>query len=300
MDKIYTFSFPYFADGDIRITIDNAELDISQYSVEKISTSKTNNTNIPFSGGNVHFQTAPAKNSTVRIWREIDLTRHIDYQPTTKLDMITLNQDFNFNIEVLKDFYNKLSDFSLRYANILAMPENDKLLESIQIVVEKIDNFDMPDTDTTQQQITDLTNQINAEIATINDKITELENIEIPDATSNFDLIETYQNGNSWYKIYRETNPQTGEIRYWCEQGGIFVGTAAGSQKGEFEIYIPYLAQTFGFASNTNASSTATAGRFMACNVPANTTLAVYTTNYGQNGYVWNFKGYIATPQGEV
>ncbi len=46
----------------------------------------------------------------------------------------------------------------------------------------------------------------------------------------NFELIESYQNDNNWYKIFRETDTQTGEIKYWCEQGGyVLSGVPSGT-----------------------------------------------------------------------
>ena len=72
--------------ADVHVAIDDAATDLS-YAVIP---------NDDFTGGNVVFDVAPATDSRVDIFRQISLSRVIDYQPTMPIDPESLNADFNF------------------------------------------------------------------------------------------------------------------------------------------------------------------------------------------------------------
>ena len=89
----YVFAFPFFQIADVRIALD-----------EVITT--TGFTVVPnddFTGGRVIFMTAPNADVQIDIFRQISLSRVIDYQPTDKIDPEDLNDDFNFLLAAFQD-----------------------------------------------------------------------------------------------------------------------------------------------------------------------------------------------------
>lgn len=89
----YLFAFPYFQVADVCVAIDNTKI-TSGFSVIP---------NDDFTGGRVVFTTAPAENAQIDIYRQISLSRIIDYQPTAKIDPEDLNSDFNFLLAAFQD-----------------------------------------------------------------------------------------------------------------------------------------------------------------------------------------------------
>ena len=78
----FSFSFPFFQEADIKVAVDNIALNNTQYDV---------NPNDDFSGGTVVFAIAPESGKNIDIFRQVDLSRVIDYQPTINHYLFTLN-----------------------------------------------------------------------------------------------------------------------------------------------------------------------------------------------------------------
>ena len=89
----FVFSFPFFQIADVCVAIDNTQIS-SGFSVVP---------NDAFSGGRIIFVSAPAANVQIDIYRQISLSRIIDYQPTAKIDPEDLNSDFNFLLAAFQD-----------------------------------------------------------------------------------------------------------------------------------------------------------------------------------------------------
>ena len=89
----YVFTFPFFQVADVHVAIDDVPI-VSGISVVP---------NDDFSGGKVVFSSAPATNTQIDIFRQISLSRIIDYQPTAKIDPEDLNSDFNFLLAAFQD-----------------------------------------------------------------------------------------------------------------------------------------------------------------------------------------------------
>lgn len=121
----FSFSFPFFQEADIKVSIDNELLNNTQYDI---------NPNDDFNGGVVVFSTAPAANKSIDIFRQVDLSRVIDYQPTSKIDPEDLNADFNFLLAALQDIHSVDIDFA-QWANV-----HDNLLSKIDYVIETIED----------------------------------------------------------------------------------------------------------------------------------------------------------------
>jgi hypothetical protein len=90
----FAFAFPFFQPADIRVAVNESLIESTEYNLLP---------NENLIGGNITFPTAPAANSRIDIFRKINLSRFIDYQPTAKIDPENLNADFNFLLEAFKD-----------------------------------------------------------------------------------------------------------------------------------------------------------------------------------------------------
>ena len=90
----FPFSFPFFQNADVRVCIDDRWQDASDYSVYA---------NEDLTGGLVTFQVAPADGTRIDIFRQVELSRVIDYQPTAQIDPEDLNADFNLLLAAIND-----------------------------------------------------------------------------------------------------------------------------------------------------------------------------------------------------
>ena len=121
----FVFSFPFFQESDIKVSIDNEILNDTQYDV---------NPNDDFTGGVVVFANAPAINKNIDIFRQVELARVIDYQPTSKIDPEDLNSDFNFLLAALQDIQTINLDLA-QWSNV-----HDNLLNKIDYVIQTIED----------------------------------------------------------------------------------------------------------------------------------------------------------------
>lgn len=105
----FAFAFPFFQVADVRVAINDIVGDAGY-----------NYTIIPnedFSGGNIVFDIAPPVDTKLDIFRQISLSRTIDYQPTCKIDPEDLNTDFNFLLSAFQDLHSIDVDL-LQWTNI--------------------------------------------------------------------------------------------------------------------------------------------------------------------------------------
>ena len=121
----FSFSFPFFQEADIKVGIDNEVLDNTQYDV---------NPNENFSGGLVVFSTPPQTGKNIDIFRQVDLSRVIDYQATEKIDPEDLNADFNFLVAALQDIQTIDIDLA-QWANV-----HDTLLNKVDYIISTIED----------------------------------------------------------------------------------------------------------------------------------------------------------------
>ena len=89
----YVFVFPFFQVADVHVALDNVVI-TSGYTVVP---------NDEFTGGRIIFEVAPQTDIQIDIYRQISLSRVIDYQPTDKIDPEDLNSDFNFLLAAFQD-----------------------------------------------------------------------------------------------------------------------------------------------------------------------------------------------------
>lgn len=105
----YEFAFPFFQIADVRVAI-NDITDDKQYNYTIVP-------NEDFSGGRVVFDVAPLAETKLDIFRQISLSRTIDYQPTHKINPEDLNTDFNFLLSAFQDLHSVNTDL-VEWANI--------------------------------------------------------------------------------------------------------------------------------------------------------------------------------------
>ncbi len=104
----FLFSFPFFQNADIHVALNQEILADIEFTVVPDS---------DFSGGRIIFVDAPADGTRIDIFRQISLSRVIDYQPTLKIDPEHLNTDFNFLLAALHDIQTIDIDLT-QWANI--------------------------------------------------------------------------------------------------------------------------------------------------------------------------------------
>lgn len=232
----FNFSFPYFQAADVHVSVNSVIQTSGACTV--IPTSETR-VDGKYMGGRVILTTAPVAGAEIRIWRKIDLSRVIDYQPTLPINTDCLNADFNFMLEYLRDLYELDGDVE----NI----ENGlQFLDSIQYQIEQLGDFselarkaDLPDftqfakltdiPDTSEFAAANHTHDMSAYVtntaldATISELQDEIDDIgtssafpiefapdDEPDIVVKTQL-PTAENNYTWYRLYKSG---------WVEQGG--------------------------------------------------------------------------------
>ncbi|MBQ6735867.1 MAG: hypothetical protein IJQ90_00050 [Alphaproteobacteria bacterium] len=200
--KTFYFTFPFFGVNDIHVTVNDVEQTTDDYTLT--ATQTPNDADTEYTGGCIEFLTAPANGAEIVIYREIDLTRHIDYQPTEQPQSYQLNQEFNQCIGALRELKIKLIN-AIGLANI---PTVANLLEQITRITET-----MPDCLTT-----DDLDEINDAIADLESAITTLNGYDYVVESQ----LPTANNNYTWYRKYKSG---------WVEQGGLTESSAGATRK---------------------------------------------------------------------
>ncbi len=215
-NKDFYFTFPFFSNADIVVKINN---DLATgYGVFCIP--GTGNNDFPFTGGHIHFATAPKTTDVITIERKLQLNRLIDYQPTAPLNSTTVNQDMNYFFELLKDVKSELLGFAETYKEFTDTESAQELLARIDAVIEEIDNLGDISTITSSiselgSSITSLTNSLNSLTSTVGAHTTDIVALSaFKDGVLDY-VVEsqepTAENNYTWYRKYKSG---------WVEQGG--------------------------------------------------------------------------------
>ena len=124
----FAFTFPFFQAADVCVAL-NSSTDTSGHNYSVVP-------NEDFSGGNVVFDVAPPADNQLDIFRQISLSRTIDYQPTRQIDPEDLNSDINFLLSAFQDLRQldiDISEWANRHDEIKSLIDythqviNDKL-----------------------------------------------------------------------------------------------------------------------------------------------------------------------------
>ncbi len=92
----YIFAFPFFQIADIHVCIDDVALTSDAFSVMA---------NEQMTGGTVVFLTPPSAGAQIDIFRQVTLSRVVDYQPTAQIDPEALNSDINFLLAAFQELH---------------------------------------------------------------------------------------------------------------------------------------------------------------------------------------------------
>jgi len=177
--KTFYFTFPFFGVNDIHVKVNNVAQSTDDYTLTPTQT--PNDADTEYTGGSIEFTAAPANGATITIYREIDLVRHIDYQPTEKPLSHQLNQDFNQCIGALREL-----KINLKNTLVLAsIPTLADLLASLETISGQLDTFltadDLTDINTAISGISDKANKTLDNI-TANGK-TKVANLAMPSSS---------------------------------------------------------------------------------------------------------------------
>lgn len=144
--------------------------------------------------------------------------------------------------------------------------------------------------------------QVQAADAVLSGQITDIQNalpnkanvaLDNVSNTSGFrKLVETYNNGYSWYKVYREYNPSSGDyIGLWCEQGGYVSIT---TQLTEVDLLKDYADSNYTILLQSRASGNNYSSEVYNTTPPAKDKFIiwVYIAGTGHTMY-WKTEGYL-------
>jgi len=245
----FNFNFPFYTNTNIIVTKNGTTA--TGYTV--VGTSAGENANIPYTGGKIVFETAPIATDSITIYRNLPLTRIVDYQPTAKIDPVILNQDQNYTMEVLKDFNGELENFDTKYNEIIDTESTQTLISKIDTASTQITN--LGDISTLRQDVTDLkttTGEHTTNITALNTLTNGM--IDYVIASQN----PTADNNYTWYRKYKSG---------WVEQGGkVSVPAVGQNQAGSATVTFSVDVQ------NYSAQITRT-------NDPGNTLYVTYRTD---------------------
>lgn len=106
-------------------------------------------------------------------------------------------------------------------------PENSGLIAQLSNITTSLDGYYYIVIATSTK--TDIEVDIDEVVTDLNGKA-DVDLTNVANTAGFRKLVEVYNNGASWYKVFREYNPQNGNyIGLWCEQGGQIVGTTSGT-----------------------------------------------------------------------
>ena len=209
----FTFNFPFYENTNIVVTKNGTTA--TGYTV--VGTSAGLNADIPYTGGKVVFDTAPIATDSITIFRQIPLTRYVDYQPTELINPTILNQDQNYTLEIIKDFRDELDEFDEKYDELTD-------LESLQILETKIDTVstqitNLGDISTLREDVSDLKTTTGNHTTTIASHTNSIGTLDTR-TTGIIDYViasqtPTADNNYTWYRKYKSG---------WVEMGGQIKG----------------------------------------------------------------------------
>lgn len=179
----FYFTFPFFGVNDIHVKVN----DVEQTNYIMTPNPTPNDADTEYTGGTVEFLTAPANGDRITIYREIELVRHIDYQPTKKPESHQMNQDANQLMGALRELKIKLQNV----LNLATIPTLADLLANLETISGELDTF------LTADDLTDLNNTVDGHTTSINtlngyDYVVESQS---PTADNNYTWYRKYKSG---------------------------------------------------------------------------------------------------------
>ncbi len=200
----FYFTFPFFGTSDIKVSVGGATPTSDDFTIYPNPSPAPADT--PYTGGRIDFAVAPSNGATIKIWRDIALERHIDYQPTAQPQSHQLNQDINQCIEILKELAETLTNI----VSLSNVPTLNDLLSDLTDIQTTIGTL------ATASSVTELSN-------TVGDHTTSISNLNttVGGHTTSINTLNGYdyvvesqvpsaENNYTWYRKYKSG---------WIEQG---------------------------------------------------------------------------------
>lgn len=201
----FYFTFPFFGTSDVKISVGGATQTSDDFAIYPTTSPAPADT--PYTGGRIEFAVAPSNGATIKIWRNIEMERHIDYQPTAQPQSHQLNQDVNQCIEILKELAETLTNI-VSLANVPTLNELLSELTTIQNTIGTLATQTTVDalSDTVDDHTSSITNLGN----TVGGHTTAINTLNGYDYVVEFQS-PTANNNYTWYRKYKSG---------WVEQGG--------------------------------------------------------------------------------
>ena len=202
----FYFTFPFFGTNDVKVSVGGATQTSDDFAIYPNTSPAPADT--PYTGGRIEFSVAPSSGATVKIWRDIALERHIDYQPTAQPQSHQLNQDVNQCIEILKELAETLTNI-VSLANVPTLNDLLSDLTDIQTTLGTL---------ATASSVTTLSNTVGGHTTSISNLNTTVGGHTTAINTLNgYDYViesqsPTSDNNYTWYRKYKSG---------WVEMGGI-------------------------------------------------------------------------------
>lgn len=200
----FYFTFPFFGTNDVKVSVGGATQTSDDFAIYPNTSPAPADT--PYTGGRIEFAVAPTNGTTIKIWRDIALERHIDYQPTAQPQSHQLNQDVNQCIEILKELAETLTNI-VSLANV---PTLNDLLSELTTIQNTIGTL------ATASSVTTLSNTVDGHTTSITNLDTTVGGHTTAINTLNgYDYVvesqlPTADNNYTWYRKYKSG---------WVEQG---------------------------------------------------------------------------------
>ena len=109
-------------------------------------------------------------------------------------------------------------------------------------------------------------------------------------------LVEVYNNGASWYKVYREYDPSNGNyIGLWCEQGGYANAVSTDYQTCEIVFLKEFIDTNYVFLHENNTTNwSTTVNGVPAYTAKTTASIKIFAYSPYTNGSNWRACGYIS------
>ena len=249
----FYFTFPFFGTGDIHVTVNNIPLTGDDFTVYPTSSPEPADTE--YTGGHIETATAPANGATIKVFRDVQLVRHIDYQPTAEPLSHQLNQDFNQCMAALNEMSEKLTN-TLSLASI---PNVTDLLGELSAIRESLPNYLTDD---------DL-GTLNTAVSNLDSAITTLNGYERIVESQ----LPTAENNYTWYRQYKSG---------WVEQGGI-----GSTNSSSFSITLPVEMDNTKYTTNLQSE----ANRYIVVSGKSTTSVNAWFADNQSGQYSWRIYG---------
>lgn len=269
----FYFTFPFFGTNDVKVSVGGATQTSDDFTIYPNTSPAPADT--PYIGGRIDFATAPTTGAVIKIWRDIALERHIDYQPTAQPQSHQLNQDVNQCIEILKELAETLTNI-VSLANV---PTLNNLLSELTTIQNTLGTL------ATASSVTTLSN-------TVDDHTTSITNLNTTvgghttaiNTLNGYDYVvesqsPTADNNYTWYRKYKSG---------WIEQGGSIAYNTGTS--GTITLPITMSHNKYAVVSNTENNG---ANNYFRVAVKTTTTMNWYKSSALMAGD-WMVLGYAA------